>query len=700
MTRHGILFLAGVALATPPSLFAQAYPTTPPVAGPVRPMPFPPFRESTLPNGVRLVLVESHKQPVVSISLSFPAGNTADPEGREGLSQMVAGLLTKGAGSRDAEAISAAIEGVGGTLAASANDDFLTISASVLAPRASLAFELLADAVIRPTFLESEVELLRTQTLSGLQLEQSQPAAIAARFMASELYGSHPYARRPTPASTRAITRAEIIAFQQARLRPQGALLVIAGALTEAEATRLATAAFAGWTGAPPAPGTFPSPPPRAGTGILLVHRPGSVQADIRVGNVSLPATHPQQYAAVIANQVLGGGSDSRLFLILREQKSWTYGAYSAITRARGPGAFMATAEVRTDVADSALREMLAQIRRVTTEPIPEEEFRAVQGTLVGRFPLTVETVEQVAGQVAAAKRLGLADDYLATYRTRLAAVTPEQARQAAQAAMRPDAAAVVVVGDAAKLHDRLAAIAPVRLVSVDGTALAAEQLAAPAAAPATLDLAALVATRDSFAIMVQGNAFGFQVSELARGAEGWTLVEQTVLPALGLQQRTEVHLDPSGTLRSVSQRGQMQGRETSIDVTVANGRATGRATTPAPPSGEMKTTDIDAALPAGALDDNLLTAVAGAFRWAPGASFTVPVFGSGSGEVRQVTVRVAGTESVTVPAGTFEAYRVEVEGGPAPVTLFVTTAAPHHVVKIAPTGQPVEFVLVTRTPR
>lgn len=700
MTRPCKLLLAGILVAAPPMLAAQAYPTSPPAAGPVRPMPFPPFRESTLPNGVRLVLVESHKQPVVSISLSLSAGNTADPEGREGLAQMVAGLLTKGAGSRTAEAISAAIEGVGGTLGASANDDFLTISAYVLAPQAPLAFELLADALLRPTFPESEVDLLRTQTLSSLQLEQSQPAAIAARYMASELYGSHPYAHRPSPESTRAITRAEIVAFQQARLRPQGALLVIAGAMTQAEAMRLATTAFAGWTGAPPATAAFPSPPVRPRTDILLVHRPGSVQADIRVGNVSLPATHPQQYAARIANQVLGGGADSRLFMILREEKSWTYGAYSALTSGRGPGAFIATAEVRTEVADSALREMLSQIRRITAEPISAEEFRAVQGTLVGRFPLTVETVEQVAGQVARVKRLGLPDDYLATYRTRLAAVTPEQSQQAASAAMRPDAAAIVVVGDATKLHDRLAAIAPVRLVSVDGTALTPDQLAAPVAATASLDLAALSATRDSFAIMVQGNAFGYQVSDLSRSAEGLTVVQQTMLPALGLEQRTEVHLDPTGTLRSVSQRGQMQGQQTSIEVAVVNGRATGKATTPTPPAGEMTTTDIDVALPPGTLDDNILTAVAGALRWAPDASFAVSVLGSGSGEVRQVTFRVAGTESVTVPAGTFEVYRVDLVGGAAPVTVFVTTAAPHHVVKIAPAGQPVEFVLVARTPR
>lgn len=692
------LALASASLALPASAASQAYPTTPPVAGPVRPMPFPPFQEARLANGVRMILVESSKQPVVSLSLSFPAGDAYDPDGREGLAGMVAGLLTKGAGTRSAEQVAATIEGVGGTLAASTGPDFLTVSAYVLAPQAELGFALLADAVIRPTFAPTEVELYRTQALSSLQLEQSDPAALGDRFMARTLYGSHPYARRPTPASARAITRDDIVAYQQRMLRPDGALLVVAGALTLPEARRLAEASFAGWTGGAPVAAAFPAPPARSSREILLVHRPGSVQANILVGNITFPPTSPQQYAARVANQVLGGGSDSRLFAILREEKGWTYGAYSGLNRYRGVGSFVATAEVRNEVADSSLREMLHQMERLTTEPIAAPALEAALGALVGRFPLTVETVQQVAGQVSSSILLGLPPDYLSTYRTRLAAVTAAQALEGAKAAIRPAEAAIVVVGDAKVLLGGLAEIGAVRVVGTDGAEVPAEQLMGSVSSGPALDLSKVVASRDSFAVMVQGNAMGSQVTEFSAAAGGFLYSDDTRIPLAGVEQSTEVVMAANGTALSVTQRGKMQGNETSITVTVADGRATGKAVGPQPPAGAFGTVDIDAPVPPGTLDDNTITAVVGALPWTANASWNLSMLSSGSGEVRQIQLAVTGTESVTVPAGTFEVYRAEMTGGPSPVTLYVTVAAPHYVVKLAPVGAPLEVVLVKRT--
>ncbi|MDZ4673250.1 MAG: pitrilysin family protein [Gemmatimonadota bacterium] len=692
------LAVLGAALAAPATTTAQGYPTAPPVAGPVRPMPFPPFQEARLSNGIRLILVESAKQPVVSLSLSFAAGHAYDPEGREGLAGMVASLLTKGAGNRTAEQVSATIEGVGGTLSASTGPDFLTIGAYVLAPQAELGFSLMADAVIRPTFAQTEVELYRTQALSGLQLEQSDPAALGDRFMARTLYGSHPYARRPTPAAARAITRDEIVAYQQRMLRPGGALLVVAGALTLPEARRMAEASFAGWTGTAPVAAAFPAPPARSSRDILLVHRAGSVQANILVGNITFPPTSPQQYAARVANQVLGGGSDSRLFAILREEKGWTYGAYSGLNRSRGVGSFVATAEVRNEVADSSLREILHQMERLTTEPIPTPALEAALGALVGRFPLTVETVQQVAGQVSNSILLGLPADYLSTYRTRLAAVTAAQALEGAKAAIRPATAAIIVVGDAKVLLGGLAEIGPVRLVGTDGTEVPADQLMSASVDGPVLDLSKVVASRDSFAVMVQGNAMGSQVSEFSAAAGGFLYSDDTRIPLAGVEQSTEVVMAANGSAMSVTQRGKVQGNETSVVLTVTNGRATGKAVGPQPPAGAFGTVEIDSPVPSGTLDDNTVTAIVGALPWSANASWSLSMLSSGSGEVRQIQLAVTGTETITVPAGSFEVYRAEMSGGPSPVTLYVTVAAPHYVVKIAPVGAPIEIVLVKRT--
>lgn len=690
-TARGIILSASVLAVSllPVAVLAQ-FPDAPPPPAPIRAAAFPPFQEATLPNGIRLVVVQNRKQPVVAVSLSFPAGSTYDPKGKSGLAEMAGALLTKGAGTRSADEISAAIEGVGGSIGASTGQDFLTLRADVLASSAKLAFELIADAAIRPTFAEKEVELLRTQTLSSLQLELSQPASIADRAFAAGLYGDHPYGRRSDPASLKAITRDDLVQFQKERIRPGGALLVVAGALSLAEARKLADAAFSGWTGAAAAVAPPPLPATRSSTGIVLVHRPGSVQSNVIVGNLTWPPTDSRSYAAAIANRLLGGGADSRLFLVLREQKSWTYGAYSSFVRYKGLGFFEATVEVRTDVTDSALVEMMSQLKRLAGEPVPADEFERSKNSMTGAFPLTIESANQVAAQVSSAIRLGLSPDYVATYRQKLSRVTAAEMQAAAKAAIRPDAALIVVVGDGAKLYDKLKGIAPVRIVSPDGAPLTPEQLTAKAAA---LDLALdrLVARSDSFAIFVQGNPFGYQTVKLEKDGEGWKYTESTNLGAF-VQQTSEVRFTGQLAMQSVLQTGKVQGMETKIDVAYAAGRAKGTALTPQP--GGAKQITVDAEVPPGAIDDNLITAILPALKWAAGAKFSVPVFQSGKGTASALTLSVVADEDVEVPAGKLHAWKVEVAGGEQPMTLWVEAAAPNRLLKLAIVGAPIEFRL------
>jgi hypothetical protein len=392
---------------------------------------------------------------------------------------------------------------------------------------------------------------------------------------------------------------------------------------------------------------------------------------------------------------VLGGGADSRLFLILREQKSWTYGAYSNLDRPRGVGAFQATAEVRTEVTDSALTEMLSQLRRLGREPVPAAELEAAKGALVGSFPLTIETADQVAGAVSRAKLLGLPADYLQTYRPRLAAITPAQLQQAARATIRPDAALIVVVGDGSKIYDGLAKIAPVRVVSVDGTPIAPSELKASASASAArldLDLSKLVAHQDSFAVMVQGNALGFQRTALEKNASGFRYTSDLQI-ATAVKQSLDMALNDRLDMQAIHITGTVQGQPIKTDVTFAGGRATGSAT--APSKEGIKTTAVDVAVPSGAVNDAGLNAIIPALRWTPRAKFGVNLFSASKNSVVPGTLAVSGTEKVTVPAGTFDVYMADLTGGDQPVTLYVTTTAPNRLVKMAIVGTPIEVVLV-----
>ena len=682
------LLLAGAA-----QLPAQGYPKTPPAPGPLTPAPFPPFRESVLPNGLRLLVVESHKQPVVSISLSFPAGASVDPAGKEGLASMAAGLLTKGAGRRTADQISDAIEGAGGSLSAGAGADFLAINSTVLTPSLPLAFELLGDVAVRPTFPASEVELLRTQSLSGLQVALTQPETIADRAFRRAIYGAHPYSRSELPASLKAITREDLVRFHRTRLRPGGALLVVAGDITLAEARRLALRAFQGWTGVSAAIAPFPTLPARARTELLLVHRPGSVQSNIVVGNLTYPATDPRTYAATVANQVLGGGAASRLFMTLREEKSWTYGAYSGYVRRKGMGNFSATTEVRTEVTDSALRELMRQLERIGSETVAAGELDAAKGSITGSYPLSIESADQVANAVANARLYGLPADYVQTYRVRIGAVTAEQVQAVARATIRPRAAAIIVVGDGAKIYDRIKDIAPVTIVDPEGKALTPDDLA-PKAVRVDFDLAALAARRDSFVVRFNGAEAGWMRGILEKTADGFRYVEDTRLGAF-VVQTTTLDLDASGAMKSVKQVGKVQGQDAAIDVSYAGGRAKGTASAPDPQTGQIKRITLDTALVAGTLDDNAVQAMIPAFRWAPGAKWTFNVLSAGQGEIKPWTLAVTGTEQVTVGTTQVEAYKAELSGPSAPLIVWVSTAKPHLLLKIAIAGQPLEFTRV-----
>lgn len=695
--RFVVSALALAAAAAPAATAAAQFPTRPPAPAPVRPAAFPPFQEATLSNGVRVVLVENHRDPIVAFRLALPAGDAYAPAGKEGLADMVASLLTKGAGGRSADDVAAAIEGAGGSLAGFSGSDNLSVAGSVLSNNAALAMQLLGDAVARPAFADAELELARQRTLSGLQLQESQPASIAGRAFARGLYGAHPYGRSATPASVRGLTRADLVAYQQQRLRPQGALLVVAGDVTMPQLRALAERSFAGWTGAPAAAPAMPAPPVRARREILLVNRPGSVQANIVVGNLTTGPADPGRYAATVVNKFLGGGADARLFDILREKKGYTYGAYSDLSRPRGVGRFEATIETRNAVADSALVELLAQLGRVGREPVPAGELDNAKNAVVGVFPLTVETAQDIAERVAQVKTLGLPADYLQTYRTRVAAVTPAAAQAAARSYVRPDQALVVVVGDAAALYPRLRTIAPVRVTDIQGNEVTAASLTAPAtaapAAPLPLDLARLAAARDSFTVLVQGNPLGTRIATLARAGDGWSYADTLSIPVAGLRQTAVATFDGQLAPRTVSQGINGGGLALNAALTFAGGRVTGTAIQ-APPGAAPSTAPVNAAVPAGTYDESAVGVMLPLLRLQPQQRLTVNVFSGQRGAVIPLTLAVGAAESVTVPAGTFQAYRVEVTGGQSPLVAYVSAAAPYRVLKLAPQGQPIEIVL------
>jgi zinc protease len=692
--------LAGVVLAlslavsgSPAPVEAQQAP--PPPLEP-RPIEFPAFERFSLANGIEVVVLDYGTQPVASIRLYQRGGSSLVPASRAGVGELAATLLTRGTAARSAREISETIEGVGGSLAAGSGQDFLNVSATVLTDHLEVAFRLLADVARHASFPEDEVELARRQLLSGLQAQQGQPQALASRFFRRLVYGEeHPYGASPTPETVAAITRDDLVRFRDQALQPEGALLLVAGPVDRARVESLAERYLGDWTGRPAAAPHLVPPARPEGTRIHLVHRPGSVQSVILAGQPGVEGRDPDFAAVEVANRVLGGGADSRLFRILREERGWTYGAFSGVTRPVGTGLFQVSTEVRAPVTDSAVVEILHQMDRMGTEPVPPEEMDAARNYLAGSFPLQLETAGQVAGRLATTLLLGRDVDEVTRFPERIRAVGPDDAADVGQRLMRPDQTVVVVVGDATRILEGLESIAPVTLLDIQGEELDRAEVLAPADGGSPWDASRLEEGVRRYELRFDGNPVGSATYRLEREDDTW-VATTTVSQAMGGGQETILRFDATHfTPRSLRQTQSAPGLELEVELEVIDGRIVGRANLP-PQLGGSREVDHPA--------EGLL--LPGMDEFAMAASILtedvrlrIAYLDVVQDQPITLEARVVGREVVEVPAGSFDTWRVEVGTGQGTLTVFLRVEGPHILVKQLFPGQPVTLELAGISP-
>jgi len=324
---------------------------------------------------------------------------------------------------------------------------------------------------------------------------------------------------------------------------------------------------------------------------------------------------------------------------------------------------------------------------------VPDSEVAAAKGFLVGSFPLTIETPRQIAQVVATARLLGLGPDYVRRYRERLAAVSAVRARAAARRVYRRSALTIVVVGDAKELYDKIKVIGPVRLVDIGGKPIDPGELN-PTGGPVAFDQTQIVARSDSFQAVVQGKPFGAQTATVRVAPDSIVFTEATTIGQFVNQSTTLVLGAADLAVRRTDQVGTVQNQRAETHLTYAGGRVKGSALVPQQ-TGTPKTVTVDTTIAAGTVDDNALNLLIPALPLAEGRSFNLNVFSSGEGVVKVLTVKVAGVENVIVPAGTFESYRLELSGMQIPVVMYVSTASPRRLLRVAPVGAPLVFELV-----
>ncbi|HEX6372993.1 MAG TPA: pitrilysin family protein [Longimicrobium sp.] len=442
----------------------------PPAPGPLRPFHFPSVRRRTLDNGLEVIVAENHAFPVATLDLVLPSGGLAEPEERGGLASLTAGLLESGAGNRDATQIAEAVDELGLVLETGISWDTSLAGITALTSRLEAGMRILADLAVRPEFPQHEVERIRDERLAGVVQRRADPSSLADELITHFSFpADHPFGRRlGGPVTTLGtLTRAEVADFHAAHYLPAGAWLCAAGDVTLDGVSALAERYFGDWRGAPPAP-RAPETDVRFGeTTIILADRPGSVQSEVRVGHVGIPRTADDYFAVTVMNAILGVIFGSRLNMNLRERLGYTYGVSSAFGMRKLPGTFTVSAAIQSEGTAHSVSEMLRDMRGMQEELVSDEELNDARSYLAGTFPLALQTTDGLAGKLSSLAVYGLPDDYYASYRDRLMAVTAQEVREAARRRLFPHRAAVVVVGDAGALRGGLEelGVGPVRVI-------------------------------------------------------------------------------------------------------------------------------------------------------------------------------------------------------------------------------------------
>ncbi len=455
---------------------AQAAPgatTTPPTLSAPTALTLPAMTERTLPNGLRLVVVEQRELPVVDVALVVRSGSEADPKGKAGLATLTANMLDEGAGTRDALGLAEQIGYLAVGLFAGATFEQSTVSLHTTRATLDSALALMADVVLRPTFAQKEFDRLRNDRLTSLLQEADRGPALADRAFNAIVFGQdHPYGRSTsgTREEAESITRDDVMQFWRTWYRPNNATLVMVGDITVAEAVARATTTFGGWDR-----GTLPTlakvaPAPAARTTVYIIDKPKAPQTSFRIGGIGVARDTKDYYPLMVMNTALGASFTSRLNNNLRETKGYTYGAGSNFVMRREPGAFTARAEIVAEKTDSALIEFMKELNGIRT-PMPAAELAKTKRYLQLGYAERFESTGDIAAQIAALVPYGLPLSTLGAFNSGIGAVTTADVQRAATQYLDPSKLAIVVAGDRESIEPALKAlkIAPVEVRDAKG---------------------------------------------------------------------------------------------------------------------------------------------------------------------------------------------------------------------------------------
>jgi zinc protease len=435
----------------------------------------------TLPNGLRVYLVNKPGGAIETVALVVKRGATSDPPGHAGLASLSAAMLEAGSGGRTQTQMAAAADALGASLRSNAATDATFVSVSAMPEHLVKMVALLGDVALRPNLLEAEFKKAQSQRVAELQAELAEPRVAAGHAFVAALYGDSPLGHPAlgTPASVQASSLADVKAFLQGFTPAESALIAVGGADPDAVLAALSRE-FGSWKAAPGMGGKLaekkgakptvmmktPARPEIALAGLPASERPkfvfvdfkGRPQTVVRVGLPAAPRSSPDVLALRLLNSVLGGSFTSRLNQNLREKNGYTYGAGSNFAFGRGPGPFAALSSIKTAVTGKALAEILKEVNLAVTEPLSDGDLAKGKALLAYQL---VETLQHADGTAAAVAEMFIDDlplDEFATFVPRLRAITPADVLSAAQRTIKPGELTVAMAGDETVVLPQLAA--------------------------------------------------------------------------------------------------------------------------------------------------------------------------------------------------------------------------------------------------
>ncbi|MEP6848036.1 MAG: pitrilysin family protein [Acidobacteriota bacterium] len=444
-----------------------------PKGGPDPKFSLPAIEKTKLANGLSVWLVQQHELPIISMDLVINAGGVLDTPEKSGVASITASMLSQGTKKRSALDIANGLQSIGAQVGPNASWDSSGLSMQTLTKNLDQALDFFADEATNPSFPQTEFSQLQRRSIGAFRQRRASATAISGVVYDKVLYGDQAYGRQLSgdEKTVQAIKRDDLVKFYEDYYRPNNSTLIVVGDTTLADIKPRLEKAFSGWQEGGMTPSAISEQKMAAKPGIYLVDIPGAAQSSVSIGQVGIDRANPDYFAVQVMNSILGGGGTARLFMNLREDKGYTYGAYSRFTYRKGAGPFAASGEIQTVSTKEAVQEFLKELNGIRGQrPITAAELEVNKQSFIRRFPSGFETVGGISGQLSTLVTYGLPDSYFNNYISKINAVTIDDVNRVANKYLDPSKMAIVIVGDRKVVEPHLKELGmPVMIIDADG---------------------------------------------------------------------------------------------------------------------------------------------------------------------------------------------------------------------------------------